>query len=126
MRIYSRQERRLNVKFNIVGNIMDAQRQLMSGNIIEITVDKTKIFPGKEIFKLSDTYGFPVSDSCRLIMEKKMFVEWKGFVSAAIKAGWKNNKIYNTITEACIDSNYGKDYLYENFNIRKIKCVNKK
>lgn len=49
-----------------------------------------------------------------------MCIDWDGFVTEARKAGWKDKKIQETILHACIDSNYGKDYLYKTFEMRKI------
>lgn len=38
-----------------------------------------KIIPGKELFKLSDTYGFPLDFARDLAMEKNAVIDYKGF-----------------------------------------------
>ncbi len=61
------------------------ERTLLSGlkrfeDIIHNTIDKgEKVLSGKDVFKLSDTYGFPVDFSIDLANEKNMKVDLEGF-----------------------------------------------
>jgi len=41
--------------------------------------EETKIIPGEELFKLSDTYGFPLDFARDLAMEKDIPIDYKGF-----------------------------------------------
>ncbi len=43
---------------------------------------KEKIIPGKEVFKLKDTYGFPEELTKELAAEKGFSIDWQGFEEA--------------------------------------------
>ncbi len=61
------------------------EKTLLSGlkrfeELIHNTIENgQKIIPGKEVFKLSDTYGFPVDFSIDLANEKNIKVDLEGF-----------------------------------------------
>ena len=61
------------------------ERTLLAGlkrfeEVIQNTIEKgEKVISGKEVFKLSDTYGFPVDFSIDLANEKNMNVDLEGF-----------------------------------------------
>jgi alanyl-tRNA synthetase len=51
--------------------------------LLQKTMEKgRKIIPGKELFKLSDTYGFPLDFAIDLANEKDMSVDYTGFQEA--------------------------------------------
>lgn len=51
--------------------------------LLQMTMESgRKILPGKELFKLSDTYGFPLDFAIDLANEKDMSVDYNGFQEA--------------------------------------------
>lgn len=55
---------------------------------------------GAEIFKMVDTYGFPLDIINMMLREKGAFFPAEEFIGAAKKAKWTNERIYQTMLSA--------------------------
>lgn len=69
-----------------------------------ITID------GSRVFKMRDEQGMPLDQVFDIIInEKKMMVDWLGFLASAKIAGWKWSKILGDIKYGLRDANVEKD-----------------
>lgn len=68
----------------------------------------------KGIFKLMDTFGYPLVCSLLLLKERGWVVNWYDFLNSVFKSGWANNQIWKRIKYDVIDvydSNYCDEIL---------------
>lgn len=89
------------------------------GKLITVTVPRNRIMPGSMLFKLHDTHGLPLETSVCLTMERKMFIDWRDYFLAAIKAGWTPRNALNKAIASCRENCYGGDYLRRNFKVKE-------
>ena len=61
------------------------------------------LFPGKEVFELKATYGLPLEVIVGEIFDKKLVIEWPGFIEQARANGWWDFKTIDTIKYALED-----------------------
>lgn len=73
------------------------------------------------VFKMKDTYGFPLEMALDLLDKKGMVVDWLAFWEEGIQAGWKPERILMTI-EASIGDVFGGKYR-EEFMRRMKYCL---
>lgn len=64
---------------------------------------EARVIPGREVFFLHDSKGFPTEDFVAMAYEKGAFIEWPSYVEAAQEAGWKFDKTMDTIYHAMIE-----------------------
>jgi alanyl-tRNA synthetase len=84
---------------------------------IVVPIPPERIMPGYELFKLKDTYGFPLMMSLNMVMDKKMFIEWQSYYDESMKAGHNPESVLQGMRNACIDSGYNfPDYIQPTFS----------
>ena len=63
----------------------------------------TVVLSGEELFKLHDTYGFPLYMSLFQAHKRGMRCDLFGFAHAALKAGWSAARTQSVIRESIAD-----------------------
>ena len=54
---------------------------------------------GSIIFRLKDTYGFPIEMSLAECTRKNVKIEWPSYVTEAVKHGWRSGQILKSVSE---------------------------
>lgn len=57
----------------------------------------------RSVFKLIDTYGYPIEIALQEIDSFGMTVDWEDFIKDAIDHGWRYEQIRNKIKYACLE-----------------------
>lgn len=64
----------------------------------------TPIISGKEIFRMKDEIGIPLSVSFQEIENRGAMIDWVGLIETAREHGWWDYQTYDAINEAFTDS----------------------
>lgn len=65
----------------------------------------SKLFPGAKLFQLKATHGMPLENSLDILLnQKRVRVDWVGFVEEARKNGWWDFQTLEAVENALVDA----------------------